>query len=539
MYKYICILSTIAIILSIQSGVHGQAIGQIQELHPKLSWSQCSTNGQCSKKNGEVVIDANWRWLHTSPTAAGGQTDCYGNDQFNKAVCPNPNQCTSVCQVEGVNTYQETYGVSTSNDELKLNFKATTQYGVNYGSRMYLMEDENKYQMFKLLDQEFTFDVDVSSLECGLNGALYLVSMDVDGGRAKYPSNKAGAKYGTGYCDSQCPTDIKYINGMINVDKKVGTCCAEMDIWEANKMASAFTPHPCSASGAFTCEAGKCGGAGGGGRYIGQCDPDGCDFNPFRLGNETFYGPGMTVNTNKKFTVVTQFLTDKTTGELNDIKRFYVQDGKLIGNPQSMVSGVEGNSVTKDFCNQKIDKANHLDDSDAFVRHGGLASMGKAISEGMVLVMSLWDDANSTMNWLDSYDKDATDLNKPGVIRGSCAKDAGDINKVRAENPDAFVTFSNIKVGPIGSTFKNNLPSSSSTTSKVTSASSTTTSIPTNKPSTSTNGAAGSTGSPLSGSTTTGRPSSTSSTSGGSSSGVPTNTPNPSVSPSMRNCKPK
>jgi len=57
--------------------------------------------------------------------------------------------------------------------------------------------------------QEFTFDVDVSQLPCGLNGALYFSEMPADGGMSKYPANKAGAKYGTGYCDSQCPRDIK------------------------------------------------------------------------------------------------------------------------------------------------------------------------------------------------------------------------------------------------------------------------------------------------------------------------------------------
>lgn len=39
--------------------------------------------------------------------------------------------------------------------------------------------------------------------------------MDADGGMAKYSTNTAGAKYGTGYCDSQCPRDIKFINGMV------------------------------------------------------------------------------------------------------------------------------------------------------------------------------------------------------------------------------------------------------------------------------------------------------------------------------------
>lgn len=68
--------------------------------------------------------------------------------------------------------------------------------------------------------------------------------MDEDGGKSKYSSNKAGAKYGTGYCDAQCPRDLKFINGEANVDGwkassndenagvgNYGSCCSEMDIW--------------------------------------------------------------------------------------------------------------------------------------------------------------------------------------------------------------------------------------------------------------------------------------------------------------------
>ena len=40
--------------------------------------------------------------------------------------------------------------------------------------------------------------------------------MDADGGLAKYPTNKAGAPYGTGYCDAQCPRDLKFIAGKVN-----------------------------------------------------------------------------------------------------------------------------------------------------------------------------------------------------------------------------------------------------------------------------------------------------------------------------------
>merc|ERR1711879_47528 len=80
-----------------------------------------------------------------------------------------------------------------------------------------MMADEDSYQMFKLKNKEFTFTVDDSQLDCGLNGALYFVQMDQDGGSSKYSGNKCGAKYGTGYCDAQCPHDIKFIDGGANV----------------------------------------------------------------------------------------------------------------------------------------------------------------------------------------------------------------------------------------------------------------------------------------------------------------------------------
>ena len=77
-----------------------------------------------------------------------------------------------------------------------------------------------------------------------ISGALYFVEMQQDGGvseystneasncREPYPvhlrrserssplhrysTNEAGAKYGTGYCDAQCPHDIKWIAGKAN-----------------------------------------------------------------------------------------------------------------------------------------------------------------------------------------------------------------------------------------------------------------------------------------------------------------------------------
>jgi len=39
--------------------------------------------------------------------------------------------------------------------------------------------------------------------------------MAADGGMSNEPTNAAGAKYGTGYCDAQCPHDVKFMNGKV------------------------------------------------------------------------------------------------------------------------------------------------------------------------------------------------------------------------------------------------------------------------------------------------------------------------------------
>ncbi len=51
--------------------------------------------------------------------------------------------------------------------------------------------------------------------------------------------------------------------------------------------------------------------------------------------------------------------------------------------------------------------------------------MGDAMKNGMVLVMSLWDDHDANMLWLDSFYPPDGDHNKPGVARGPCSVDSG------------------------------------------------------------------------------------------------------------------
>ena len=230
-----------------------------------------------------------------------------------------------------------------------------------------------------------------------------------------------------------------------------GTCCNEMDIWEANSQANAVTPHVCTVQGQTRCSGNDCGD--GSNRYGGVCDKDGCDFNPFRMGNQAFFGTGKTVDTSSKFTVVTQFITsdNTTTGTLSEIRRIYVQNGVVIQNSKVNIPNLSAyDSITDNFCNaQKTE----FGDTNSFETRGGLGVMGSAFQQGMVLVMSLWDDYAANMLWLDSdYPVGATTTN-PGVARGPCAPSSGVPSQVESQSPGSSVTFSNIKFGDIGSTF--------------------------------------------------------------------------------------
>ncbi|KAG6897945.1 Exoglucanase [Termitomyces sp. T32_za158] len=445
--------------------VHAQQAGtNTAETHPSLSWQKCTSGGSCTTTSGSVVLDSNWRWTHN----IGGFTNCYTGNTWDATLCPDDVTCAANCALDGAD-YSGTYGITSSGNALTLKFVTNGQQK-NIGSRVYLMASDTEYEMFKVLNQEFTFDVDVSQLPCGLNGALYFSEMAADGGMSEFPTNTAGAKYGTGYCDSQCPQDIKFIAGKANSegwqgspnDPNAGTgnngaCCNEMDVWEANSVSSAFTPHPCTTSGLTVCSEDACGGTSNpDSRYDSVCDPDGCDFNSFRMGDKTFYGSGsgFSVDTSQKFTVVTQFLTDSgsASGTLSEIRRLYVQNGQVIQNSKVNIPGMSSDldSITSDFCSAQ---KTAFGDNDDFGSKGGLSNMSKAMANGMVLVLSIWDDHAAQMLWLDSdYPTDA-DPSQPGISRGTCATTSGVPADVENNSPNAQVIYSNIRFGDIDSTY--------------------------------------------------------------------------------------
>lgn len=451
----------VAVLVHLLGAGEAQQVGtNTPENPPALSFQTCTKNGGCKSTASKITLDANWRWLH----AAGGGNNCYTGQTWDKTLCSDPTKCATNCALDGAD-YPGTYGITSTGNALKLKFVTHGPYSTNIGSRVYLMAGDDKYQMFKLKNQEFTFDVDVSNLPCGINGALYFAEMAEDGGMKEFPANKAGAKYGTGYCDAQCPRDVKFIDGKANLEDwtpsatdinsgtgSVGSCCAEFDVWEANSASQAYTAHTCSGlTGPKSCTGTTCGDSPDN-RYGGLCDKDGCDYASYRLGNTGFYGPGKTVDTTKKFTIVTQFITNDGTasGELTEIRRLYVQDGRVIKTPSSTFPELKNfDSITDPFCaaEKKL-----FGDKNDFAAKGGLKAMGSAMERGMVLVMSLWDDHAANMLWLQgNYPTDKGD--SPGVARGTCAQDSGVPKTVEAAHPDASVEYSNIRFGDIDSTY--------------------------------------------------------------------------------------
>jgi hypothetical protein len=271
-------------------------------------------------------------------------------------------------------------------------------WGDTVGSRLYLLAPGGTaYQLFKLINREITYDINLSAIPCGLNAAFYTVEMAERG-------SGVGATFGDGYCDGN------YVGG---------NACGELDIQEANRAATVYTTHACKQLGQFT--------------QTGQCYANGCGFNPYRY-NKNFWGVGSSfaVDTSKVVTIVTQFLsTDGTdTGDLKEIRRIYVQGGRVIQNAKAAIGGGNYDSITDEYCRA----------AGATVDAGtNLKQMGESLKRGHVLVFALWD-SESGLGWLDANGA------------GPCT-DPEDAKTIRSKYPNATVTYSNLKFGALDSTY--------------------------------------------------------------------------------------
>lgn len=191
-------------------------------------------------------------------------------------------------------------------------------------------------------------------------------------------------------------------------------------------MATSIAPHTCNQTSLYRCTGAEC-------SFDGVCDQWGCSYNPYGIGNKDYYGPKLTVDTTRPFTVVTQFPAD-TSGKMTAIRRLYVQDGKVIQNAVVNITGTAlFDEINTEYCSRP--------GGGKFIPLGGVEGMGSALSRGMVLIFSVWWDVGGFMNWLDSGNS------------GPCNATEGDPKVIVQVQPDPAVTFSQIKWGEIDSTY--------------------------------------------------------------------------------------
>merc|ERR1719410_2077602 len=172
------------------------------------------------------------------------------------------------------------------------------------------------------------------------------------------------------------------------------------------------------------------------------------------MGDRGFYGPGeeYALNSLKPFTIVTQFITTDGTdsGDLSEIRRFYMQDGKRINNSKATWEGLgDQTSLSDTTCT--LDKE-VFGEEDTTAQYGGMKQMGEALARGMTLVLSLWDDADSHMLWLDSTQPADASPGTPGAARGPCPVTGGNPRDIRQQHSSAWVEYFNVKYGELDST---------------------------------------------------------------------------------------
>lgn len=190
-----------------------QSVDDTPEVHPKITTYKCTTDGGCVAQNSAIVLEST---QHTIAQRDDSALNCGARGTApNTTVCPDVATCQDNCVLTGMSDYTAK-GVRTNGSDLNL-LMLDPDTGSSYSPRIYLLnEAEDEYEMLKLTGQEFTFDVDMSKLPCGMNSALYLSEMPADGGASMNPDvTVAGAKYGTGYCDAQCYVTT-FVNGVVS-----------------------------------------------------------------------------------------------------------------------------------------------------------------------------------------------------------------------------------------------------------------------------------------------------------------------------------
>lgn len=260
--------------------------------------------------------------------SASAQNICAGNVDIlvNGVVTP-----MQVSQVGGVDGRVTTSGRSIS---------------MTYGPRAYVTSTCSSSGFtpgmyspgLPLLGRSLTYTVDLSTVSCACNAALYLTYMPA------YDANNA-------------PTPTSSNDYYCDANEVSGVYCPEMDVMEANSAAFQVTPHKCASPQ---------------GRYFPTCDRGGCGVNSNRVDAQG-YGPGggYTIDSTRAFNVTTVFAA--AGGVLLNVTTVLAQAGKTF----VMIH------------------------TDSNCGAGYLEGLSPSLGSGMTLVLSLWGSTGSGMSWLD------------------------------------------------------------------------------------------------------------------------------------------
>jgi cellulose 1,4-beta-cellobiosidase len=121
--------------------------------------------------------------------------------------------------------------VSTSGSSVRLGFLNPDR---SIGTRICLFDETaGTYATFKVLNKEFTFDVDTSQVPCAVNGALYFSEMDADGGMA-LPRQQGGREMRHRLLRCAVPEGRPVHRRPREHRTQVRQLLLRVDIWEGN-----------------------------------------------------------------------------------------------------------------------------------------------------------------------------------------------------------------------------------------------------------------------------------------------------------------
>ena len=130
----------------------------------RIERKECTNAGGYTSTQARLALDANW---HQVNSVSGYENGCTGDD-WNSQCFSNPVQRAQNFVLEGTSKdkCESAHSVQQIQDGVKVNFLTQHEHDANVGHYIHAMDDDDKYDLFCLKNREFSFEVDVSDMQC-------------------------------------------------------------------------------------------------------------------------------------------------------------------------------------------------------------------------------------------------------------------------------------------------------------------------------------------------------------------------------------